>query len=66
MRSADSEYPVNARRADEPPVWLVTWAAHGVGRILAERARFATATESQRLPIGWRTFCPSSTATRAR
>src|SRR5271154_2112885 len=35
MRSADSEYPVNARRADEPPVWLVAGAAHGVGRILA-------------------------------
>jgi len=29
---------VNARRADERPVWLVTGAARGVGRILAEMA----------------------------
>jgi len=33
-----SVHTVNARRADEKPVWLVTGAAHGVGRILAEMA----------------------------
>lgn len=32
----DPVHTVNARRADERPVWLVTGAAHGVGRILAE------------------------------
>jgi NAD(P)-dependent dehydrogenase (short-subunit alcohol dehydrogenase family) len=65
MRSADSEYAVNARRADEPPVWLVTGAAHGVGRILAETALHygnRVAAASDRLED----LCPSSTATRAR
>jgi hypothetical protein len=38
MQSADGEYSGQARRADESPVWLVTGAAHGVGRILAEMA----------------------------
>jgi NAD(P)-dependent dehydrogenase (short-subunit alcohol dehydrogenase family) len=33
----DPVHTVNARRADERPVWLVTGAAYGVGRILAER-----------------------------
>jgi NAD(P)-dependent dehydrogenase (short-subunit alcohol dehydrogenase family) len=32
----DPVHTVNARRPDERPVWLVTGAAHGVGRILAE------------------------------
>jgi NAD(P)-dependent dehydrogenase (short-subunit alcohol dehydrogenase family) len=34
----EPEHPVNPRYADERPVWLVTGAAHGVGRILAEMA----------------------------
>jgi NAD(P)-dependent dehydrogenase (short-subunit alcohol dehydrogenase family) len=32
----DPVHTVNARRADKRPVWLVTGAAHGIGRILAE------------------------------
>jgi NADP-dependent 3-hydroxy acid dehydrogenase YdfG len=31
-------HAVNASCADEKPVWLITGAAHGVGRILAEMA----------------------------
>jgi NAD(P)-dependent dehydrogenase (short-subunit alcohol dehydrogenase family) len=34
----DPVHTVNARRADERPVWLVTGAARGVGRVLAEMA----------------------------
>jgi NAD(P)-dependent dehydrogenase (short-subunit alcohol dehydrogenase family) len=34
----DPVHAVNTRRPDEKPVWLVTGAAHGVGRILAEMA----------------------------
>jgi NAD(P)-dependent dehydrogenase (short-subunit alcohol dehydrogenase family) len=34
----DDPHTLNARPTDERPVWLVTGAAHGVGRILAEVA----------------------------